>query len=160
MAQVLVIYDSMYGNTGMIAKAMADALAEGASVETMRIGDVSPQALGSADLVIVGSPTQGFRPTKPVMDWLKRVGASGLRGTRVAAFDTRIVLSKIKSGGLRWMINAGGYAAPRIARDLTKAGGTLVLSPEGFFVEDTEGPLKAGELERAAGWARSVMHAG
>jgi hypothetical protein len=50
----------------------------------------------------------------------------------------------------------GGYAAPRIARALEKKGGNLAAPPEGFFVEDKEGPLKAGELERAAGWAKEL----
>ena len=40
---------------------------------------------------------------------------------------------------------------------LKKKGGTLVKEPEGFFVEDTEGPLREGELERAVGWAREIV---
>ena len=34
----------------------------------------------------------------------------------------------------------------RIADRLKKAGGNLVAPPEGFCVQDTEGPLKPGEL--------------
>jgi hypothetical protein len=45
----------------------------------------------------------------------------------------------------------------QVAREIGKAleaGGRLVAPPEGFAVEGTEGPLKQGELERAAEWAR------
>jgi hypothetical protein len=41
---------------------------------------------------------------------------------------------------------------------LKKKGGSEVIAPEGFFVSDTQGPLKAGELERATAWAQRLMH--
>jgi len=44
----------------------------------------------------------------------------------------------------------------KIARRLQKKGGVPALAPEGFFVNGTEGPLRAGEIERAAAWARSL----
>jgi flavodoxin len=159
MKKALVIYDSTYGNTEKIAQAIAGVLASEAIVETKRVGEVSPEALGSSDLLVIGSPTQGFRPTKTVMDFLKRLGTHGLTGVKTAAFDTRFDVAKLQSGALRLLVKTGGYAAPRMAKGLTKAGGTLVLPPEGFYVEDTEGPLRAGELDRAAVWAKSALQA-
>jgi len=50
-----------------------------------------------------------------------------------------------------------GYAAQPIAGRLEKKGGELVIPPEGFYVDDTEGPLLEGELERAADWARQIV---
>jgi len=35
-------------------------------------------------------------------------------------------------------------------------GGYLTAQPDGFIVEDSEGPLKKGELERAASWAKKI----
>ena len=49
-----------------------------------------------------------------------------------------------------------GYAAPRIAAALVSKGASLAAPPEGFIVEDKDGPLKAGELERAARWASEI----
>jgi len=49
-----------------------------------------------------------------------------------------------------------GYAAKSIAGTLKKKAGELVVPPEGFFVGGTEGPLKEGELERAADWAKQI----
>jgi hypothetical protein len=51
----------------------------------------------------------------------------------------------------------GGYAAGRMAESLKKKGVSLVVPPEGFFVKDREGPLKEGELERAADWAKTII---
>jgi hypothetical protein len=55
------------------------------------------------------------------------------------------------------VVKTGGYAAKRIANQLKRAGGSLIAPPEGFYVEDTEGPLKDGELERAANWAEGLL---
>lgn len=49
-----------------------------------------------------------------------------------------------------------GYAAKPIAGRLTRIAGELIIHPEGFFAEDAKGPLKEGELERAADWARRI----
>lgn len=75
----------------------------------------------------------------------------------MAALDTRLSAEDIESPALRFIVKTGGYAAKRIANRLQKSGGELVAPPEGFFVEGTEGPLKDGELERAADWAAPVM---
>ena len=48
------------------------------------------------------------------------------------------------------------YAAPRLAKELEKKGGKLVAEPEGFIVENKEGPLKQGEIERATKWASQL----
>jgi hypothetical protein len=50
-----------------------------------------------------------------------------------------------------------GYAAKPIAYKLEKKGGSLVIPPEGFLVKASEGPLKDGELERAADWAKLII---
>jgi hypothetical protein len=47
-------------------------------------------------------------------------------------------------------------AAERIAKALAKKGGRLVAELEGFIVEQKEGPLKQGELERASNWAKAM----
>jgi len=49
-----------------------------------------------------------------------------------------------------------GYASKPIAYKLEKKGGTLIISPEGFFVKESEGPLKDGDLERAVDWTKLI----
>ncbi len=62
--KILVIYDSVFGNTEKIAQSVAGGLAERGEVKLMSIKDATPQKLADAGLVVVGSPTRGFRPTK------------------------------------------------------------------------------------------------
>ena len=54
------------------------------------------------------------------------------------------------------LVNVFGYAAEPIGDKLKRKGGELVISPEGFYVEGTEGPLTEGEIERAVDWARQI----
>lgn len=144
--KTLVLYDSVYGNTEKIAKAIGEAMT--GEVKVLAVGEVNSTELEAIDLLIVGSPTHGGRPTEATRDFLDLVQERGLKGTNVAAFDTRLTA--------RW-VRIFGFAAGRIAGKLKKDGGTLVVPAEGFFVEGTEGPLKEGELERAAGWAKEIV---
>ena len=148
----LIVYDSAYGNTGRLAEAVATAL-PGSIVR--RIGEVNPANLPPAKIIIAGSPTQGGRPTKGMQAWLAAIPRGGLNGVAVAAFDTRIA-AKEQGFALRLIMGVIGYAAPRVLEAMQGRGGLAVTSPEGFIVDGREGPLHAGELDRAAAWARSL----
>jgi flavodoxin len=153
----LVIYDSVFGNTEKVARAIADALGTQGPVEIARAGQTPPPDLTGRDLLVVGSPTRGFRPTEAMATLLKGARRKGLQGVKAAAFDTRFKADELKSATTRFVVKTGGYAAKRIADQLKRAGGELAAPPEGFYVEDIEGPLKPGELERAAAWARRLL---
>ena len=153
----LVIYDSFFGNTEQIARAVGDALAAQADMQTLRVGDVKPEHLAGLDLLVVGSPTRAFSASPATKAWLKTLGPDSLRGVKVAAFDTRADLKDVNSRVLPTFVKLFGYAAEPIANSLTKRGGALVIPPEGFFIKDKEGPLKDGELERAAAWAQQIV---
>jgi len=144
--KALIVYDSVYGNTERIARAMAEAIAPSGEGKALRAGEANLSELESLDLLIVGSPTHGGRPTAAVQDFLNKVPK--LQDINVAAFDTRITTKFVK---------VFGYAAGRIANNLKKKGGILIASPEGFFVTGGQGPLKEGELERAAAWAKGIL---
>ena len=61
------------------------------------------------------------------------------RGQPAAAFDTRLDRSPVPTGA----------AARGIAKRLRRCGYEVIADPESFFVEDSEGPLAEGELDRA-----------
>ena len=83
----LVIYDSVFGNTEKVARTISGALdAESTSI---RVTDVGNDQLKGLSLLIVGSPTRAFRPTKTISQFLNGIPENALRGVRVAAFDTR-----------------------------------------------------------------------
>jgi flavodoxin len=156
----LVVYDSVFGNTEKIAQAIGAVLAEQGSVETLSVGRMTTNSMSGLDILIVGSPTRGFRPTEAVSKFLNSIPKNSLTEVRVAAFDTRIWLDTIDSKTLRFVVDKGGYAANTIAKSLVKKGGQLVAPPEGFLVTGEQGPLKEGELDRANEWARGIADKG
>ena len=155
--KALVVYDSIFGNTEQIARSVGKALGSQTDVEVVKVNQFKPGQLTGVNLLIVGSPTRAFRPTPAIKKFLGRIPRNGLKGVRVASFDTGISLDDIDSSIGRFFINFFGYAAKPIANKLVKKGGDLINDPEGFFVKDSEGPLKESELERAADWAGQIL---
>ena len=158
--KALVVYDSQFGNTGKIAQAIADGLGTAEEVGLKHVGEIRPEQLSELALLIVGSPTQRFRPTPGASDFLKGIPADSLKGINVAAFDTRFTEEKIgEIRILEFFVGIFGYAAKPIGDRLQKKGGKLVAPPEGFYVDDTEGPLIEGEIGRAAEWGKQIAAA-
>jgi flavodoxin len=158
--KALVVYDSEFGNTEQIANTIGSTLGSTDEIEVLRVGEVKMEALTGLELLIVGSPTQRFRPTEATSDFLKHIHANWLKGINVAAFDTRLTIEEIEGTRmLPFFVRIFGYAAQPIASKLKKKGGELIASPEGFYVQGMKGPLVEGELERAAAWARQIIAA-
>lgn len=145
--KVLIVYDSVYGNTEKIAGAIAEAINTFGEARLLRVNKANPLELESIDLLVIGSPTQGGRPTLAIKDFISGIPKSATKGIKIAAFDTRF--------STRWA-RIFGYAAARIGSSVKEMGGRLVAQPEGFFVKGTKGPLKDGEQERAATWAKEI----
>ena len=150
--KALIIFDSVFGNTEKVARTLGDALKASGEVRVVRVNEVTAAALAGLDLLIVGSPTRGFRPTEGITNFLSSLPAGSLQGVRAAAFDTRVDLKDVPFL-FRGIIKRGGYADKFITEALQQKGAELVAPSIGFFVKGQEGPLKAGELERASAWA-------
>jgi flavodoxin len=156
--KAVVLYESLYGNTEAVARAIAEGLAPIGEVALARFGELPQGAAEEADLVVLGGPTHGWGMTRfgsrkrpnteayPVgaREWLE--GLRQAKGKMAAAFDTRF-------GKPRWLT---GSAALRIARRLERCGYRLVVGPESFFVQHTEGPLREAEKDRARRWGAEL----
>jgi hypothetical protein len=173
---VLVVFESLFGNTHEVAEAIADGARTAdptAEVACVRVAEADPEVVKTADLLVVGGPThmRGMtsglsrkmgltaeekkdeaerHETEPgaegpgIRDWFADLPRAA-NGRRAAAFDTR--------GDARM---AGG-AAHGIARRLRRHGYDLVAEPEGFIIEGTDGPLRAGEPDRARAWGANLV---
>lgn len=173
---VAVVYESLFGNTHAVAEAIAAGVREAdasAHVDLLPVAEAKADQVAAADLLIVGGPTHmrrlssgmtrrrgleaeqetaatsgaEFRPEPGaagpgVRDWLGVLPQA--RGRKAAAFDTR--------AGAKL---AGG-AARGIARRLRRHGYELAAKPEGFIIEDGQGPLREGERDRARAWGAAL----
>lgn len=167
--RVLVVYESMYGNTRVVAEAVARGLGPQNQVTVVPVARARADLLDSADLVVVGGPThvhgmsrantrhaaaeQAGKPgsrvtleTVPdgpgVRDWIGSLGPLTGRG---AAFDTRLDSPALISG----------RASKGIARALERHGLTLVSTAKSFRVT-TQNRLCPGEEDRAYEWGRDL----
>lgn len=151
--KTLVIYDSVFGNTKLIAEAIARGLNE--DVKAMHVSEAVKDFDG-VGLLIVGSPTRAFRPTPAISSFLGSIPAGKLNGIKVAAFDTRADIKKVNNKFLTFMVKLSGYAVEKIEKQLIAKGGTS-LGTEWFCVGASEGPLLEGETDRAASWASGLV---
>ena len=154
--KALIVYDSVYGNTQAIARAIGDGLAERYEVLVVPVGSARLMADGS-DLLVVGGPTQRHGLSPELAALLERLPRGGLAARQAATFDTRYRMSALLSGS----------AARAAAKRLQRAGCRLCRPPASFFVERDRPPqgekrrhsqerLEAGELERAIAWGREL----
>jgi flavodoxin len=142
----LVIYDSKFGNTELIALAIGAAIGRESSPPVAALHEVH-ELPADLDLLIVGAPTHAHGVPANLKAFLEGLPKDSLKGIDVAAFDTRFKLPALITGS----------AAHGIASLLCQKGGHLVRLPASFFVEHGEGPLVDGELERATEWAFDVV---
>jgi len=143
--KAMILYDSTFGNTELVAKAIAEGVGEGS--KAVRVGQQSPEEARSMDLLVLGSPVLGGRPSKIMQDFLKALTNPVAPKRRFATFDTRIATK---------FAQRFGYAAVRMSEQLKTAGHGLAAEPMGFIVAGKKGPLAEGELERAKAWGRSL----
>ncbi len=149
----LVLYDSQFGNTEKVAQAIGKGI--GGDVQVKVAKDIGTLNWSELTLLVVGSPTQGGRPTVALQKIFDSIPADALQHTKVAAFDTRFAYKK-QNFALKLLMKTIAFAAEKIAKTLQAKSGMLVAKPEAFFVSSKEGPLLPGELERAEQLGRTL----
>jgi flavodoxin I len=148
----LIIYDTNHGNTKKVAEGISKSLKDNTRVK--KYTEVSNEDIEGRELLIVGSPTIAFGIKPEIKQFLKQL--PNLEGKKVISFDTRSNQEKIDSKILKFLMNTFGYASKPISKILIKKGGEIIKEPEGFLVDDMEGPLSKGELERASNWLEDL----
>ena len=118
--KALVVYDSKFGNTAKVAQAISAALAPQGEVIVVNVADARPEQSAGVDLLLVGSPTWGSRPTPAITKWLKCLPSRALAGVRVAGFDTRGDMSQVTSRFVLSLVGFLGFAAAPISDRLAK----------------------------------------
>ena len=162
--RVMVVYESMFGNTEAIARSISDGVASRGATVIVHDVESAPDRLDHVDMLIVGAPTHALGMSRPgtrqaaraqgaagrgdhgVHEWLSRLERPS-RPLTAACFDTRIRKPLLF-----------GSAARSIRRRLRRLGFDVV-KPISFTVTDTPGPLAHGELERARDWGASLVPA-
>jgi hypothetical protein len=164
--QALVVYESMFGCTEEVARAVAEGLRDGGFVTSVvDVREADPRRDSDVDLLVVGAPTHAFSLSRPrtredavrqggrpesaaagLREWLTALGTEVGAQRPAAAFDTRV--TKVRRIPMA--------ASTRAARLLAGRGFAMASPPTPFLVEDLKGPLAAGETERARSWGHQM----
>ncbi|HEU4757073.1 MAG TPA: flavodoxin domain-containing protein [Agromyces sp.] len=166
--RALVVYETIWGNTGELAKAIADGLRAGEGVDAVDVVEAvdAPAAIDpDVDLVVVGGPTHAFSmttgstrdsarqqgatniPARGIREWLEQL-APPASAVAVATFDTRTVHPRLP-----------GSAAKKALKQLVAKGFRPVDKPTTFGVHGYSGPIADGEVERARQWGTTLVDA-
>lgn len=143
----IVIYATRTGNTGRVAEAVSAALAAHGESQLLEAEAVT-SPLPAADLVVIGSPTEGHGIHPTIEALFERLGPEAFRERSVAAFDTRV----------RWPRWLSGSAASKIRDRASRAGGRCI-GTEHSAVVSMKPELEAGEVQRATTWAHTLAEA-
>jgi pantothenate kinase len=162
MTRALVVYESMWGNSELVAHAVAEGVAEVMPVDVTDVA-AAPVDLEDVTLVLVGGPTHGHAMSRQktrrdarehgalhgsigtgLREWLDELPDESQRW--LAAFDTRVTTSRLVPGS----------ASSGVAREGRKHHFHRAARPKSFYLLDPEGPPADGELARARDWGRLV----
>jgi flavodoxin len=162
--KALVVYESMFGNTELIARAIAEGLGGSLDVDVIEVSEAPAQPDAEVALIVVGGPTHAFSMSRTntradainrgaqegerdfgLREWMAAL-PSGQHAAKIATFDT-----KIKS-----MRHMPGSAAKGAAKAARKLGYEAATTAESFYVRDVDGPLVVGEVDRARAWAQQL----
>ncbi len=167
--KAVVIYESMYGNTHLIADAIAEGFRTHGEAVVLPVGEAEPEIVGRADVVVVGGPTHAHgmshvatrkgaadAAAKPdsefvlepdaenegLREWFDRLGEVP---SNAAAFDTRFDMPAAITG----------RASKGIAKNLRRHGARLICEPESFFVKK-DNHLEPNEKARGREWGAQL----
>jgi len=161
----VVVYESLWGNTASVARAIAEGL--GDSAVALTTDEADADAISGADLIVAGAPVLGFSlGSDTVRNSIARTEADAASPPDLAHPSMRSWLDALPRGAAAcaafetriWWSPRG--ATGDIERGLARAGYRRVSKAQKFVVNDKYGPLREGELERARRWgaelARSI----
>lgn len=151
--KTVIIYDSVYGNTGKIAEEVARV--RGQEAKLIHITDARKEDIEEFELIIIGTPTHGGRATAAVQAFLKKIPSGAWEGKKVAVFSTGMPAGSVNFL-LKLVIKLLGYAASPTLAGILKNGAFRAAEPVDFMVKEKQGPLLEGELQRAGQWAESI----
>jgi hypothetical protein len=170
--RAVVVYESMYGNTHLIADAIGAGLGTAFEVSVVPVAQAGAAVLDGADLVVAGGPTHAHgmtraatrkaaveaasKPASPLeiepdalgpglRDWF---GSLGRYPVKAAAFDTRIHAPAALTG----------RASKAVARLLREHGFDVIAEPESFLVTKRD-QLEPEESTRAREWGTRLAAA-
>ena len=160
----VVVYESFWGNTAAVARAIAGR--DGPDAAAMTTDEATAEVVSGADVIVAGAPVLGFRLAdgRDPGRALPRVGGAQA-GRHAPSIDAVLARGRCRPGmrvaaafETRFRFSPGG-AIGTITHEMERAGYQPIAKGKKFLVTGKYGPLKEGELERARSWGAELASA-
>src|SRR5690348_6574489 len=110
--QTIVVYDTLFGNTEQIARAVARGAGTLGGVRVVSVAEAGQAFAERPDLLVIGGPTQRRGMSPALRAFLGAMPSQGLEGVQASSFDTRYRMAMLLSGS----------AAKDAAAEMRRAG--------------------------------------
>ena len=149
MAKVIVVYESKWSNTKLVAETIAEGMREVSGTETAvrELKEIGPNQLADFDAILVGSPNHIGSATRGIRKFIDKLGKLNLEGKLVAAFDTYIGKEHEK-------------AMKKMEQQISKKAPGLKLVTPGLSirVNGMKGPIAEGELPKCKEFGAKIAN--
>jgi menaquinone-dependent protoporphyrinogen IX oxidase len=147
MAEVLIVYESKYGNTRLVAETITEGMKQvsGIQATVAELKDVNLTTIANFDAILIGSPNHMGAATRGIRKFIDKLGDLKLEKKRGAVFDT--YLAKDFEKAVKKM-------EKQIAEKVT--GISLVAPGLSIMVNGMKGPVSDGELPKCREFGSTI----
>ncbi len=151
VGKVIVVYESRYGNTKLVAETITEEMNKIEGIETVvkELRNVDPDKITDYDAILIGSPNHYGGPTMGIKEFIERLGKLDLEGKLYAVFDT-------------YLGKKSDYFFERAVRKMEKTINEKVpalkqiASGLSIKVQETKGPIMEGELPKCNEFGKKI----
>ncbi|MFW9849163.1 MAG: flavodoxin domain-containing protein [Candidatus Thorarchaeota archaeon] len=147
MKRVIIVYESVYGNTKRVAEAIAEGIRKSGDVDcrVAKTGEIHTDEICDYDGILFGCPNHNQAPALNMTKFLDRASIVHVAGKIGAVFDTY-------TGGNK------GVALSKLRSIVSDKFPGIEFIGDGFSakVEGRKGPLVESEIERAWEFGKKI----
>ncbi len=147
MVRVIVVYDTKYGNTKLVAEKIVEGMDEvkGTEVAVSDVQKADPKKAADYDVILIGSPTHFGGPARGINGFIDKLGKLDLKAKWVAVFDTYLGEDFEKS--VKKMEKRLGEKVPRLK---------LIVPGLSIMVDGMKGPVADGEFSKCKDFGKKI----
>jgi flavorubredoxin len=147
--KVIVVYDTKYGNTKLVAEKIVVGMMEVKGVETA-INDVKKvnlKEVADSDVLLIGSPNHVGKPARGIEVFIDKLGKMDLKTKWVGVFDTHVAEDNRPHAKMEDRI------AEKLPGLKLKTSGLSIKVKSGLSMK---GPIEEGELPKCVDFGKKI----
>ena len=149
--KILVVYDSKYGNTKIVAENILEGVKqiEGNESAIFYAKEVESQVLASCDALIIGAPNHMASPSRTMKKFVDKLVELNLKAKSVAVFGTYSGKERVTDRAVKKMEKILERTLPNLR---------LIQPSLSVKVKGVTGPVADGELPRCQDFGRRIAN--